>query len=216
MNRGKDALTLLKDAGVILEGHFIGVSGKHLFGYMNKDAFLPDTEIVSELGRMLAEAHKDKDINVVVGPAVGGILLSTWTAHHLTKLTGKKVLSVFTEKTNDGGRKQILKRGYDTLVKDKRVLAVEDTVTTGGSVQSTLQAVEDAGGTVIGLGLIINRDPRNVNENTFNIPMKALAEIQTETFAEDEVPDWLWEIPINTAYGHGAEYVQEHPNVKLS
>lgn len=210
----KDALTLLKEAGAIMEGHFIGVSGKHLSGYVNKDAFLPDTEIVSELGRMLAEAHKDKGIDVVVGPAVGGIPLSTWTAHHLTLLTGKKVLSVFTEKTGDGGREQILKRGYDKLVNGKKILAVEDTVTTGGSINSTIEAIQQAGGEVVQLALIINRDPRNVTEDTFSVPMSSLAEIQTETFAEDEVPDWLREIPINTTYGHGAKYVAEHPDVQ--
>lgn len=215
MNRGKDALTLLKDAGAIMEGHFIGISGKHLSGYVNKDAFLPDTEIVSELGKMFAEKYKDKDIEVVVGPAAGGILLSTWTAHHLTKLTGTKVLSVFTEKTGDGGREQILKRSYGKLVSGKRVLAVEDTVTTGGSIHSAIRAVQNAGGDVVQLGLIINRDPRNVTQEAFSVPMSSLAEIQTETFAEDEVPDWLWEIPINTAYGHGAKYVQEYSNVKL-
>lgn len=216
MNRGKDVLTLLKDAGVILEGHFIGVSGRHLSLYVNKDAWLPYTHLVSKMCRMLAEKNKDKDIDIVVGPAVGGIPLSQWTAFHLSEITGKKVLSVFTEKTGDGGREQILKRGYDKLVNGKRVLAVEDTVTTGGSINSTIRAVQNADGDVVQLGLIINRDPRNVTPETFNVPMSSLAEIQTETFAEDEVPDWLWEIPINTTYGHGAEYVQEHPNVKLS
>jgi len=209
----KDALTLLKDAGAIMEGHFIGVSGKHLSGYVNKDAFLPHTAIVSELGRMFAEEHKDKDIDVVVGPAVGGIPLSTWTAHHLTNLTGREVLSVFTEKVGDGGREQVLKRGYDTLVAGKRILAVEDTVTTGGSILSTIKAVQNAGGKVVQLGLIINRDPRSVSADTFPVPTSWLAEIQTETFTEEEVPDWLWNIPINTTYGHGAAYVKEHPNV---
>lgn len=210
----KDALTILKESGAIIEGHFIGVSGKHLSGYVNKDAYLPHSDVVSELSRMLAEQHKDKEIDVVVGPAVGGIPLSTWTAHHLSEMTGKKVLSVFTEKTGDGGREQILKRGYDKLVNGKRVLAIEDTVTTGGSVNSTIKAVQDAGGEVVQLGLIINRDPRNITEDIFPVPTTWLTEIQTETFPEDEVPDWLWDIPINTTYGHGAKYVAEHPDVK--
>lgn len=210
----KDALALLKDAGAIMEGHFIGVSGKHLSGYVNKDAFLPHTRIVSELGRMFAEAHKDKDIDVVVGPAVGGIPLSTWTAHHLTQMTGREVLSAFTEKAGDGGREQVLKRGYDKLVSGKRVLAVEDTVTTGGSILSTIKAIQDAGGEVVQLGLIINRDPRSVSADTFPVPTSWLAEIQSKTFTEEEVPDWLWKIPINTTYGHGAKYVKEHPEVK--
>jgi len=206
-----DALTLLKEAGAILEGHFIGVSGRHLSVYVNKDAFLPHTKIVSELARMIAEHHRDKNIDVVVGPAVGGIPLSTWTAHHLSELTGKEVLSVFTEKTPEGG--QILKRGYDKLIAGKRILAVEDTVTTGGSVASTISAVKEAGGNVVQLALIINRDPMRVNETLFGVPMSALAELNAESYAEDEVPDWLKKIPINTTVGHGAKYLKEHPNV---
>jgi len=208
----KDALTLLKESGAILEGHFVGNSGRHLSVYINKDAFLPDTDIVSALCRMTAEAHKDKDIDIVVGPAVGGIPLSTWTAHHLSELTGRKILSVFTEKGADDA--QIFKRGYDKLVNGKKVLAVEDTVTTGGSVKKTIDTVHAAGGTVVQLGIIINRDPEHVNEETFGVPMSALAEYPSESYAEDEVPDWLWDIPINTTFGHGAKYVESHPDVK--
>ena len=133
-----DVVQILKDAGAILEGHFIGNSGRHLALYMNKDAFLPRTDIVSQICLMFAELDKDIDVDVVVGPAIGGIPLSIWTAHHLSEITGKRILSIFTEKTPENG--QILKRGYDQLVKGKRVLAVEDTVTTGGSVKKTTDA----------------------------------------------------------------------------
>lgn len=203
-----DVVQMLKDAGAILEGHFIGNSGRHLSIYMNKDTFMPHTKTVSKIGRMFADLNKDNAIEVVVGPAVGGILLSTWTAHHLTELTGKEVLSVFTEKTEDNG--QVLKRGYGQLVKGKRVLAVEDTVTTGGSVRKTIDAVTAAGGIVVQLSLVLNRDPKNVNESTFGVPVNALAEIPMESWGEDEVPEWLKKIPINTTVGHGAKYLKEH------
>lgn len=208
-----DVLAILKDTGAILEGHFIGNSGRHLSVYVNKDAFLPNTEIVSALCRMTAEAHKDKGIEVVAGPALGGIPLSTWTAHHLSELSGRKVLSVFTEKTSDGG--QILKRGYNALVKGKRVLAVEDTITTGNSVQKTVEAVQEAGGEVVQLAIIINRNPKHITSETFGVPLSSLAEFPSESYAETEVPDWLRAIPVSTEYGHGAEYIREHPNVKL-
>lgn len=207
----KDALTLLKESGAILEGHFIGVSGRHLSVYVNKDAFLPHTSVVSALARMMAEKHKDQAIDVVVGPAVGGIPLSTWTAHHLSELTGREVLSVFTEKSPEGG--QLLKRGYDKVVAGKRILAVEDTVTTGGSVLSTIQAIQAAGGEVVQLALIMNRDPKRITSETFGVPMSALAELDAESYTEEEVPEWLKKIPINTTVGHGAKYLKEHPNV---
>ena len=207
----EDVLHILKDAGAILEGHFIGTSGRHLSVYVSKDAWLPKTELVSKICRMIAEKNKDLDVDVVVGPAVGGIPLSQWTAHHLSQISGKQVLSVFTEKTED--ENQIFKRGYDALVKGKKVLAVEDTLTTGGSVKKTIDAVHMAGGDVVSLTVIINRDPAHITEETFGVPFTALAELPSESYGEDEVPEWLKKIPIETKVGHGAKYLKEHPNV---
>lgn len=208
----EDVVQILKDAGAILEGHFIGVSGRHLSLYVNKDAWLPHTHLVSKMCRMLAEKNNDKDIDVVVGPAVGGVPLSQWTAFHLSEMTGKEVISIFTEKTPEGG--QVLRRGYDALVKGKKVLAVEDTLTTGNSVKKTIDAVRAALGDVVSLSAIINRDPAHITEETFGVPFSSLADLPSESFAEDEVPEWLKKIPITTAVGHGAQYVREHPEAK--
>ncbi len=203
-----DVIEMLKRAGAILEGHFIGNSGRHLSTYINKDAFLPKTSVVSEIGRMFAEANKDKDVDIVAGPAVGGIPLSQWTAHHLSSITGKEVLSIFTEKTPDN--RQVLNRGYDVLVSGKRVLAVEDTVTTGGSVRKSIEAIRAAGGHVVQLSLIVNRDPERITESAIGVPTSALAELPMESWAEGDVPDWLKAIPINTQFGHGAKYLKEN------
>lgn len=201
-------MQILKDAGAIIEGHFIGASGRHLPVYINKDAWLLHTQLVSKICRELAELNKDKDIDVVVGPAVGGVVISQWTAFHLSEITGKEVLSVFTEKTPEGG--QILKRNYDKVVSGKRILAVEDTVTTGGSVKKTIEAIKNAGGNIIQLSLIVNRNPKLVTGEVFGMPVNALAEIDMESYEEFEVPDWLKAIPVNTTYGHGAQYIKEH------
>ena len=202
-----DIEQLLRDSGAILEGHFIGTSGKHLSGYMNKDAFLPRTDIVSKISMMFAELNKDKNIEIVVAPAVAGIPFSQWTAHHLSEITGKTVLSIFTEKTSDNG--QLFKRGYETLVKGKRVLVVEDTVATGSSVMKVIERVREAGGTVVALSLVVNRDPKHITESTFGVPMNALVELEMQSFAEGEVPEWLQKMPIRTDVGHGATYLRE-------
>jgi orotate phosphoribosyltransferase len=206
-----DVIKILKEAGAITEGHFIGTSGRHLSLYVNKDMWLPRTELVSEVCRMVAEFNKDKGIEAVVGPAVGGIPLSQWTAYHLTKITGKPVLSLFTEKTPDGGQEFSVRRGYDKMAKGKKILAVEDTVTTGGSVLKTLDAVRAAGGDLVQLTLIVNRDPKNINEKAFGVSMNSLAELPSESYGENEVPEWLQKIPINTELGHGAKYLKDHP-----
>lgn len=201
-------MQILKDASAIVEGHFIGASGRHLPVYINKDAWLLHTQLVSRICRSLAEINKDLNIDVVVGPAVGGVVISQWTAFHLSEITGKEVLSVFTEKTPEGG--QVLKRNYDKVVSGKRILAVEDTVTTGGSVRKTIDAINSAGGNIVQLSLIVNRNPKEVTADTFGMPVNALAEIDMESYDESEVPEWLKAIPINTTYGHGAKYLKEH------
>src|SRR3989344_644795 len=128
----KDVLDILKSTKAILtNGHFVGVSGRHMSVYVTKDAFLPHTAKVSLIGKFFAKKFKNKRIEIVIGPAVGGIPLSQWTAYHLSKILGREVLSVFTEKTDDDN--QVLRRGYNTLIKGKRILIVEDTVTSGSS-----------------------------------------------------------------------------------
>ncbi|MBI3573438.1 orotate phosphoribosyltransferase [Candidatus Kaiserbacteria bacterium] len=204
-----DVVQMLKDAGAILEGHFVGTSGRHMSLYITKDAWFPHTELVSKVCAMLAELNKDKNIEIVVGPAVGGVVLSTWTAYHLSRITGKEVLSLFTEKTSENG--QVFKRGYDKMVKGKRVLLVEDTVATGSSIRKVVDTIQAAGGDLVQISLVINRVSKDVNAESFGVPVNALGEVPADTYAEDEVPDWLKKIPINTTVGHGAAYIKEHP-----
>ena len=116
MNNMKDIVKILKSVGAIItDSHFVGTSGKHMPAYINKDALLCHTKQVSEVGKLFAEKFKNKNIEVVISPAVAGIPFSQWTAYHLSKITGREVLSVFTEKTPEND--QVFKRGYDAVVK---------------------------------------------------------------------------------------------------
>jgi orotate phosphoribosyltransferase len=205
-----DVVQMMKDAGAILEGHFIGTSGRHLALYVNKEAFIPHPKIVSKIGKMFAELNKDKDIEAVVGPAFGGIMLSQWTAYHLSEMTGKDVLALYTEKTPENGQFFNPKREYDRMVKGKRVLVVEDTVATGGSVKKTLDAIVAAGGNIVQISLIINRDPKNITDGLLGFPVNSLGEVVAESWGEDEVPEWLKKIPIRTDVGWGTKYLKEH------
>ena len=94
-------LDILQHLGaVLINDHFVYTSGKHGEVYINKDALYPHTRETSQEGRMLAELILANSLQpeVVVGPALGGIILSQWTAYHLSELLGKEVLSVYTEK----------------------------------------------------------------------------------------------------------------------
>lgn len=92
-------LDLLKKMHVIrANGHFVYTSGRHGSVYVDKDAIYPHVKDTSELCRTMAEHFSDYPIEVVVAPAVGGLVLSQWVAYHLSELTGRYILSVYAEK----------------------------------------------------------------------------------------------------------------------
>ena len=206
-----EVIDILKKTGAVLDnGHFVGVSGLHFDLYITKDALLPHTEEVSAICKLYAEKYKDVDVDVVAGPALGGIILSQWIAYHLSKLKGKEVLSVYTEKTVD--KDQIFTRGNEVYVKGKKVLAVEDVVTTGGSVLKVIKSVQNAGGEVVGVCVMVNKDPDNINSKTFGVPFESLSELKVATYLAEACPFCKKGIPVNTTVGYGKKFVEEQKN----
>jgi orotate phosphoribosyltransferase len=205
---GNELLEILKrHDGFITNSHIVYTSGKHGQVYLNKDAIYPYTQDISEICLEIAKRFKNKNIQIVAAPALGGIILSQWTAFHLSKLTGNSVLGVYTEKTVD--KNQIFTRGYDKLVKDKKVLVVEDITTTGGSVKKVISSVKNAGGQVVAVCVLANRDPVNINSVSMGAPFEALAEIEIAAWDEKDCPMCKKNIPINTTVGKGREYLEK-------
>jgi orotate phosphoribosyltransferase len=145
-----NAMTLLEDAGAVLTGHFQYASGRHGDTYIEKFRLLEKPHVTEALCRQLAEHFRSLKPDLVVGPTTGGILLAHETAKHL----GESVNAYFAERGDSGGR--YLGRGF-TVDEGQTVLVVDDVLTTGGSVRDTLDAVVDAGGTPIGVGLVVDR-----------------------------------------------------------
>lgn len=205
----KEIVNILERTGALItNSHIVLVSGKHSDSYVNKDKLYLHTKEVSRVGRLIAEKNKDLDIDVVVGPALGGIILSQWTAYHLSELKGKDVLAVYTEKTPDNN--QIFTREYDTLIPDKNILIVEDTTTTGMSVKKTLTSIKNVGGRVVGVSVIVNRNPKEVNSEFMGAPFSALAEIEMEDYEETDCPLCKNDVPINTTVGHGKKFIEKY------
>lgn len=203
-----EVIEMLKKAGaVITDSHLVYTSGKHGSVYINKDALYPHTELSSRIGELFAEAHKDLDIDVVCAPALGGIILSQWTAFHLSKLKGKEILGVYTEK--DAEKKQVFSRGYDKLVAGKNVLVVEDLTTTGGSVLDVVNSVKNAGGNVVAVAVMVNRDPEHVNAEMMGVPFSSLAVLKAQAWEEADCQFCKNNVPINTTVGHGKKYLEE-------
>jgi orotate phosphoribosyltransferase len=205
-------LEILKQTqAVMTDSHFVYTSGKHGSVFVRKDRIYPFTKLTSEACEMIAEDVKDMEVEVVVGPSLCGIVLSQWTAYHLSHKTGREVLSVFTEKSDSDGqifdRPQIFKRGYDAFVKGKKVLVVEDLTTTGGSVRKVADQVRASGGNVVCVYVLVNRNPEEVNDALMGAPFKSLAVVKAEAFDESECPLCKKSVPINTEVGHGKEYL---------
>ncbi len=211
MMTSNDLLMIFKKTGgYITDSHIVYTSGKHGSTYLSKDAIYPHTKEISAICREIAERFKDKRIDVVAAPALGGIILSQWTAYYLCELTDKEVLGVYTEKTPD--KDQIFTRGYDKLVKGKRVLIVEDITTTGGSVMKVVVSVKAAGGEAVGVCVLANRNPDEINSKTLGLPYQSLAEIRMQAWDEAECPLCQKGVPINTTVGKGRDYLKSLKN----
>lgn len=201
-------INLLENIGAIVtNSHFVYTSGRHGSVYVRKDRLYPNTQKTSDVCKLIAEKFKDKNIDIVVGPSIGGIILSQWTAYHLTKLNKKEILGVFTEKDEENN--QVFKRDYDKLVKNKNVLIVEDLTTTGGSVAKVVKSVKKAGGKVIAVCVMINRDPQKVISKTIGAPLSSLGIFRAKSFDSGNCPLCKKNIPINISVGHGKKYLAE-------
>lgn len=144
----KDLVDRLEEHGVIKRGHFKLSSGRHSNTYINKDSAYCIPELFKEIFvRMLMEVTMYQH-DVITGPALAGAVL----AAPLSLYTG--TIFVYPEKVNG---KMVFRRGYDKILKNKRVLLIEDIITTGASVQKTVNAIETNGGTVVCVVAIWNR-----------------------------------------------------------
>jgi orotate phosphoribosyltransferase len=202
----EETLRILTEAGAILDNdHFVYISGDHGSGWIDKDAIYPHTDRIERLCRDMAATVKGWGIEVVCGPATGGLVVSEWTAHELG------VLSTFAEhdQAPQGEALRgrfVLRRGYDHLVSGKRVLVVDDIVNTGLSLRQTAEAVRGAGGQVIGAASFVNRG---------NVGAAGLGVERFAYLLECQIPAWPASacklcqtgVPINTRYAHGRDFL---------
>lgn len=208
MPKSENPLDILKDARAVMKGHFVLKSGRHASVYINKDAVYMNPKAVAilcmDMGQPFVTKDPSKRIEIVVGPAIGGVILASYTAKHLG-FDGDDVLSLFADKDGDGF---VIKRGYDAFVRGKHVLVVEDIMTTGGSVRGTIQAVEAVGGTVMGVAALCNRG--KLTADALGVPkLVSLVEMSFDTWVADDCELCRTGQPINIDVGHGKRYVEK-------
>lgn len=168
-------LEIFKDSGVLLEGHFILTSGRHSGKYLQCAQVLQYPHFTEELCKMMVEPFKEKGIEVVVGPAMGGIIIAYEGARQLN------CRSIFTEREEG---KMALRRGFDIL-KGEKVLIVEDVITTGGSVKEVVDLARGQGAEVVGVSSFVDRSGGEVD---LGVSLQSLTTFQIETFSPQECP----------------------------
>ncbi|MCB2198443.1 orotate phosphoribosyltransferase [bacterium] len=179
----QEILDLLKQRGALMEGHFKLASGLHSNRYVEKFRLLEDPVTTGKMVEELAGRIRQYKPDVVVGPVTGGVILSFEMARCLGSL------AYFTEKTADGGME--LRRGFD--VRGKRVLLIEDVITTGGSILKAADAVKQAGGEVAAFAILVDRSSGRFQPSE---PVEALVTLQIETWEPDKLPPELAAIPL--------------------
>ncbi|MCB0308721.1 MAG: hypothetical protein KDD48_05065 [Bdellovibrionales bacterium] len=200
-----DLLAKLEDIqAIIKDSHIVYTSGKHGSAYVNKDAIYPHTELTSKIGNAIAQMFQHMNIDAVVAPVIGGVILSQWVAFHLTQLKNKEILAIYAEKSEHGFE---LKRGYADLIKNHQILVVEDILNTGGSVKKVIQMLDHLGAKTMAVGAICNRG--GVSASHLGVPLlKSLLELDLKAWDSSDCPLCKNKIPINETVGKGKAFIQ--------
>lgn len=182
MDTEQEIIAILKEYNALCEGHFLLSSGRHSGQYIQCALVLKEPKIAKELCQALACKFQDDGIDVVVGPALGGIIV----AYEVAGALG--VAALFTERQNN---EMTLRRGFSIREGD-RVLVVEDVVTTGKSVKEVIKVIEQCKGVVVGVGSLIERG----EEVDFGVSKKSLVSLQIENYEPLNCPLCRKNIPL--------------------
>ena len=183
MNERQQIISIFKSTGALLEGHFVLTSGRHSNSYFQCAKVLQYPEYLTAFSILIADEFESEQPDVVISPAIGGIVLGTEVGTQLGCRT------IFTERKEG---KMVLRRGFGIDVNEK-VLVIEDVVTTGGSVKEVKELVIKQGGNIIGVGSLVDRSNGSIDlhENQYSI-----IQMDAVSYGGDEVPTELAEIPI--------------------
>lgn len=166
-------IDILRETGALLEGHFLLSSGKHSDGYVQCAKLLMHPEKAEKVVGVLADKIKDLDFDIVVGPAMGGVIVS----YELARQIGKP--SIFVER-EDG--EMTLRRGFEVR-EGQKVLIAEDVVTTGKSAYEAIDLIEKHGGIVVAIASIVNRSSGDIR-----YPLYSAVEVDLKTYKKEDCP----------------------------
>lgn len=180
----QDVLAEFREAGALLEGHFLLSSGLHSPVYLQCARVLMDPRRAARLCGALAARVRARfgEIDLVVSPAMGGVVVGYEMARQLG------AHAIFVERVE--GR-FTLRRGF-RIAPGARILMVEDVVTTGLSSRECIKATEDAGGTVVAAAALVDRSG---GKASMPVPLVALLSLEVPVYAPDALPPDLAALP---------------------
>ncbi len=194
MNQEK-VLNVFRKTNALLVGHFLLTSGKHSNIYLEKFMVLQHPVYTEKLAKEIAKHFKKKKPDVVIGAAVGGIILSYEVARQLG------VRGIFMEREEG---KLVLRRNFE-IKKGEKVLIVEDIVTTGGSVKELIDSLKNYDCKITGIGILINRSGEELDfgvGDTF-----ALATVDVSSYEPDDCPLCKKQVPLTA---RGSKYLKKN------
>ena len=183
MSERDQILSIFRSTEALLDGHFVLTSGRHSSSYFQCAKVLQHPEYLTAFSIMIADEFEGQAPDVVISPAIGGVVLGTEVGTQLGCRT------IFAERKKG---KMVIRRGFH-IEKGEKVLVVEDVITTGGSVREVMDLVEDAGGNILGVGVLVDRSNGTV---TLHNNQYSIVKLDAVSYGEDEVPDDLAAIPI--------------------
>lgn len=188
----EDVEAVFRQAGAVLDGHFLLASGRHSPVYWEKFRVLQFPQHTVPLCAMIADHFRDYGVQVVAGPTTGGVIIAFEVARQL----GTR--AVYAERAGSGGRE--FRRGLE-LRAGERVLVVDDVLTAGGSVREVMAAVRELGGKVAGIGVLVDRSEGELH---LGAPLFGCHRAAEVTYSPDECPLCASGLPL-TKPGSGSQ-----------
>lgn len=171
----QNILEIFLKTNALLNGHFLLTSGRHSNQYFQCALVLQYPEYNEIICSKIAEHFRNTEIDVVISPAIGGIVVGQEVARQLNKK------SIFAERED---RILVLRRGFQ-IEEGKKYLVCEDVVTTGGSVFEVMEIVRNGGGIVAGVGYIVDRSNNKVQ---FGVPQFSTLQLEVVSYLPEECP----------------------------
>jgi len=179
----KTILEAFEKSNALLKGHFLLTSGRHSNVYFQCAKVLQFPKYVEMLCSLIADNFRNFEIDTVIAPAIGGLVVGQEVARQLNKRF------IFAERED---KKLLLRRGF-TIEENEKLLICEDVVTTGGSVFEVIDIVKSNDAQVAGVGIFVDRSNGKVN---FGYPQYSTFKMEVISYLPEDCPLCKENIPV--------------------